>query len=80
VKFSLFKRFVIQAVCFSFWPILVFAQSSDLTQNLADCKNGWESCERSKLSESELADVALPNTAETFRTAEIVFNPAIVRN
>ncbi len=77
---SLVKRFVVLSACFGFWPILLVAQSSDATQNLADCKNGWESCDRSKLSQSEFADVAMPNTAETFRTAETVFNPAIVRN
>jgi hypothetical protein len=59
VKFSLLKRFgMILSACFGFWPILLVAQPSDATQNLADCKNGWESCDRSKLNKSEFADVA----------------------
>jgi len=44
---------------FSLWPVLLFAQSSDLAQNLTDCKNGWETCDRSRLSQSESVDVAL---------------------
>ena len=43
----------------SLWPILAFAQSSDLAQNLADCKAGRDSCDRSELSQSETTDVAL---------------------
>jgi hypothetical protein len=58
VKFSLLKRFGVLSACFGFWTILLVAQSSDATQNLADCKNGWESCDRSRLSQSEFADVA----------------------
>jgi hypothetical protein len=46
-------------VLLSIWPILLRAQSTDGAQNLADCKNGVEICDRSKLSQSELTDVAL---------------------
>ena len=45
--------------CLSLWPVLLLAQSSNLAENLTDCKNGWETCDRSRLSQSEPADVAL---------------------
>ena len=32
------------------WPILAFAQSSDLARNLEACKAGREVCDQSKLS------------------------------
>src|SRR5689334_1587447 len=48
-----------QAACLSLWPILAFAQSPNLAQNLADCNAGRESCDRSRLSQSESADAAL---------------------
>jgi len=57
MKVSLQKLWV-QVLCLSLWPILGFAQSSDLAQNLADCKSGREACDRSKLSQSESAEVA----------------------
>jgi hypothetical protein len=44
-----------QIACLSLWPILMCGQSSDRAQNLADCKNGMESCDRSRF---ELTDVA----------------------
>jgi hypothetical protein len=58
MKFSLSKRRRVLAACLGFWPVLLFAQSSDVTQNLGDCKNGFASCDGSRLSESESADVA----------------------
>src|SRR6478735_651678 len=45
--------------CLCLWPVCLSAQSSDIAQNLADCKNGWGTCDRSRLSESESAEVAL---------------------
>src|SRR5207244_5640914 len=56
---SLRKCFWVQVACLSLWPILLCAQSSDLAQNLADCKNGREACDRSKLSSSESDAVAI---------------------
>jgi hypothetical protein len=58
MKINRSKYLWAQVACLSLWPVLLCAQSSDLAQNLADCKNGWESCDRSRLSESESADVA----------------------
>src|ERR1700747_2374047 len=58
MKDSLSKYWALVA-CLSLWPIALFAQSSYLEQNLTDCKNGRETCNRSKLSQSESADVAL---------------------
>jgi hypothetical protein len=59
MKISLRKCLGVQVACLSLWPILSFAQSSDLSQKLADCKAGRDTCDRSKLSQSEVNDVAL---------------------
>jgi len=59
MKVSLRKCFGVSVGCFSFWSILAFAQSSDLTSNLANCKAGRETCDRSKLSQSEATEVAV---------------------
>lgn len=48
MKINLSKYRWAQLACLSLWPILLCAQSSDLAQNLADCKSGWESCDRSR--------------------------------
>jgi hypothetical protein len=45
--------------CLGFWHGLVFAQSSDNKQNLWACKNGWEACDRSKLTQSESAELTM---------------------
>src|SRR5579872_1937257 len=50
-------------VCLSLWPVLAFAQSSDLSQNLEACKSGSEACDQSRLSAEQLADVALARHA-----------------
>jgi len=55
-----FRKYLRTQVAFlSLWPMLAFAQSSDLSQNLAECKAGRDACDRSKLSQSEASDVAL---------------------
>jgi hypothetical protein len=59
MRVTLRKCLWAQVACLSLWPVLALAQSSDLAQNLADCKNGRETCDRSKLNQSESADVAL---------------------
>jgi len=59
MRVTLRKCLLAQVACLSLWPVLAFAQSSDLAQNLADCKNGRETCDRSKLNQLESADVAL---------------------
>jgi hypothetical protein len=59
MKINFSQYFWLQIACLSLLPIPAGAQSSDLAQNLADCKNGRESCDRSRLSESGLAEVAL---------------------
>src|SRR5579864_2759166 len=59
MKVRLRKCFGALVTCLSLWPILAFAQSSDLSQNLAACKAGRTICDRSKLSQSEATDVAL---------------------
>jgi hypothetical protein len=59
MKVNLRQRPWVQVACLSLWPILLFAQSSDLAQNLADCKNGREACDRSKLTPSQSDAVAL---------------------
>ena len=47
-----------QVACLGLYlpPILAFAQSSDVAQNLDACKTGRESRDRSKLSAARLAD------------------------
>jgi hypothetical protein len=59
MKVSFRKCFGAQIACLSLWPILALAQSSDLSQNLADCKAGRDTCDRSRLSQSQATDVAL---------------------
>jgi len=49
--------------CLGFWHGSVFAQSSDNKQNLSACKSGWEACDRSKLTRSESAEVAVTDHA-----------------
>ena len=48
-----------QIACITLWPVLVIAQSSDLAQNLSACKNGWASCDRFKLTQTESEAVAV---------------------
>jgi hypothetical protein len=36
----------------------MFAQSMDPSLNLEACKNGWASCDRSRLTQMEAAEVA----------------------
>lgn len=48
-----------EVACLTLGPVLLFAQPSDLAQNLADCKSGRDACDRSRLSQSELVEVAL---------------------
>ncbi len=50
-----------QVACLSLGlsPVVAFAQSSDLAQNLETCKAGREICDQSKLSAAQLAEVAL---------------------
>lgn len=54
---NLRKCLWVQALCLSLWPILAFGQSSDLSRNLDACKSGSQSCDRSKLSSAQLADI-----------------------
>jgi len=49
--------------CLSLWPILAFAQSPDLSQDLEACKAGSEACDPSKLSAAQETDVALARHA-----------------
>ena len=57
MRVNVSKHRFMQLACLSFWPILLCAQSSDV-QNLANCKNGWETCDRSRLNASQSAEVA----------------------
>jgi hypothetical protein len=59
MNISLRKCLGKQVACLRLWPILACAQSSDLSSNLANCKAGRDTCDRSKLSQSEAAEVAL---------------------
>lgn len=59
MKMTVRKYYLAQVALLCLWPILLHAQSSDRAQNLADCRNGLGTCDRSQLSESELADATL---------------------
>jgi hypothetical protein len=80
MKFSLKKCFGALVACLSLWPILAFAQSSDLAQNLEACKAGRDICDRSRLTASETMDVALAAHGRNVRTAGIATTPVTVRN
>src|SRR5689334_10823717 len=58
MKAPLRKCLLAPVACLSLWPIVVLAQASEPVQNLADCKAGRESCDHSRLSPSQSADVA----------------------
>ncbi len=49
--------------CLGLWQALVFAQSTDNKQNLLACKKGWEACDRSTLTQSGSAEVAVADHA-----------------
>src|SRR5579863_3409311 len=62
MKIKISKHFWVSVACLCLWPVLAFAQSSDLAQNLADCKSGT-TCDRSKLTSAESVAVALADHA-----------------
>lgn len=41
------------------WRVLSFAGTPDALTNLSVCRNGWPSCERSRLTLVEVTQVAL---------------------
>ena len=51
------------SVWLSVLPVLLFAAPPDPAANLSACKNGWSSCERSRLTPVELAVVTLAERA-----------------
>src|ERR1700733_14607137 len=53
---KLWARIAWVGLCLS--PVLALAQSSEVVQNLEACNAGRESCDQSKLSAAQLADVA----------------------
>jgi len=59
MKVRISKYFWVQIACTSLWPVLLFAQSSDLVKNLEDCKYGVDTCDRSRLTPSQSAAVDL---------------------
>jgi uncharacterized protein YgiB involved in biofilm formation len=58
MKANLHRRAWAQVAGFVLWPIVAFAHFPDLAQNLADCKDGREACDRSKLNQAQSAEVA----------------------
>jgi hypothetical protein len=42
----------------SLCPVVVLAGAPDAAANLSACKNGWSSCERSRLTLVEMTEVA----------------------
>ena len=62
------NRFRRRAALLTFSPMLAFAQSSDIGDNLANCKAGRESCHSSKLTPAESVEVALAAHARNVAT------------
>ena len=67
MKNNLRKYLQMQAASLSLLSVLVFAQPSDLAENLAACKNGRDSCDRSKLTQSESVALTLADHARNVR-------------
>ena len=57
MKINLHGSLCAQLACLILWPALSLAQSSDLVQNLGDCKAGRVTCDRSRLSLSQAAEL-----------------------
>ena len=45
--------------CLSLWPACLSAATPDAAANLSACKNNWSSCERSRLTLTEMTEVTL---------------------
>src|SRR5947207_14919589 len=80
MKVSLRKCLLVQVACLGLWPILLFAQSPDLAQNLVDCRNGRETCDPSKLSPSQSADVALAGHGRNVSNCRMATIPVTIQN
>ncbi len=63
VRFSL----TMSLICFA---ALMSAQSPDHEQNLYACKNGFDSCDHSVLTQTDKNEVPLRSTSKTFLTAK----------
>ncbi|HZY30388.1 MAG TPA: hypothetical protein VFF86_01980, partial [Candidatus Methylomirabilis sp.] len=55
------------AAWLSLWPVVVLAAAPDTASNLSACKNGWSSCERSRLTLVEMTEVARADRARNLR-------------
>ena len=55
---KILSRNLALVACVSLWPASVWAGPSDAPENLLACKQGQESCDRSRLSLAELTEVA----------------------
>src|ERR1700751_6453265 len=75
MKVNLGKRVWALVSCLGLWPILVFAQSADLAQNLADCKNGREACDRSRLTQVQSAEVGSADKQRNISNCRNGFDP-----
>jgi hypothetical protein len=75
MKVSLWKYLWTQVACLSILPILLFAQSPDLAENLKNCKKGRVACDRSKLTQSESADVAFADHQRIVANCRDRFDP-----
>jgi hypothetical protein len=56
MRVALRRLFLLQLVSVSLLPVLVFGQQVGLSahqRNVSDCRNGWESCEPSTLTQAE---------------------------
>src|SRR5437867_850645 len=63
MKVTLSRTLWAQVACLSLWPVLLSAGTPDPTGNLLACKKGWPSCDRSRLTLSEVTEVAVADRA-----------------
>jgi hypothetical protein len=61
--------------CLSLLPVPLFAGTDDPAANLSACKNGWKSCERSRLTLLEMTEVALAGSARNVSNCKSGRNP-----
>lgn len=71
MKVALSRSLWACVACLSFWPVLLFAGTPDPAANLSACKKGWPACERSRLTLSEMTEVALAKHARKQEAAAV---------
>src|SRR5229473_3304350 len=68
MKVTLSRRLWAHVACLSLWPVILFAGTPDPAINLSACKNGWPSCDHSRLTLTGVTEVALAEHARNVRS------------